>query len=255
MNKKIIKWGTAIIGICLLIALVVVALWKNNTATDQITEKRKEEEQITAILPEEPSNEYNEDSEIENVQETPLETIEITSIQSYDGPFFEDGSDDLVENVLMITVKNNGQQTLQYAEATLSFGNTTAQFAFSTLKPGESMAVLEKNRLEYPGEMEPDFYQFENVIFFPEEPGLFSDKVEISALDGAFNVRNISGEDLTGNIAIYYKNKLDQGYLGGITYRTVIRDGMAKDEIKQLVANHFREDQSQIVFVEFTELE
>ena len=280
MNQKFIKWLAAIAGGLLIIIIALFTLWKNHTTMDVVTE----EEQTTEVSSEKSSEEHffedelNVDDETEDTEDSSdqfstestevsaaeaekerpeilLEAIEITSIGPYTGPFVEDGSDDAVENVLTITVKNNTSQTLQYAEATLLFGDTAAQFAFSTLKPGESMVVLEKNRLKYTDGMEPSSRQFDNVIYFTEEPTLCAYKISISALDGAFNVRNISGEDLTGNIAIYYKNKSEQGYLGGITYRTVIQGGMAKDEIKQIVVNHFRVDESQIMFVDYTEME
>lgn len=180
--------------------------------------------------------------------------IVITSIEPYSGSFMEDGSDEDVENILMITVKNDGMQTLQYAEATLVFGDITAKFAFSTLKPGESMVVLEKNRLEYP-DKELTEHQIQNVVYFEENLNLCEDKFEISAMDGAFNVKNISGEDLSGNIAIYYKNKQDNIYYGGITYRVVIEGGIEKDGIRQVVTEHFKTDKSEVMFVSYTEME
>ena len=180
--------------------------------------------------------------------------IVITSIEPYSGSFMEDGSDEDVENILMITVKNNGMQSLQYAEVILTFGDSTAVFSFSTLRPGESMVVLEKNRLEYP-DKELTEHQIQNVVYFEENLNFCEDKFEISAMDGAFNVKNISGEDLSGNIAIYYKNKQDNIYYGGITYRVVIEGGIEKDGIKQVVTEHFKTDKSEVMFVSYTKME
>ena len=180
--------------------------------------------------------------------------IVITSIEPYSGSFMEDGSDEDVENILMITVKNNGMQSLQYAEVILTFGDSTAVFSFSTLRPGESMVVLEKNRLEYP-DKELTEHQIQNVVYFEENLNFCEDKFEISAMDGAFNVKNISGEDLSGNIAIYYKNKQDNIYYGGITYRVVIEGGIEKDGIRQVVTEHFKTDKSEVMFVSYTEME
>ena len=180
--------------------------------------------------------------------------IVITSIEPYSGSFMEDGSDEDVENILMITVKNNGMQSLQYAEVILTFGDSTAVFSFSTLRPGESMVVLEKNRLEYP-DKELTEHQIQNVVYFEENLNFCEDKFEISAMDGAFNVKNISGEDLSGNIAIYYKNKQDNIYYGGITYRVVIEGGIEKDGIRQVVTEHFKTDKSEVMFVSYTKME
>lgn len=183
------------------------------------------------------------------------DSLTITSIDSYSGSFVEDGSDEEVNNIISITVKNTGAQTLQYAEATLVFEDVTAEFAFSTLRPGETMVVLEKNRLEYPKKAEVKEYQTQNVVYFEEEPGFCEDKFEVSAMDGAFNIKNISGEDLSGNVAIYYKNKQDDLYFGGITYRVVIEGGIEKDGIRQVVTEHFKLEESEVMFVGYTEME
>ena len=183
------------------------------------------------------------------------DNLTITAIESYNGSFVEDGSDEAVEDVLMITIENNGEQTLQYAEAQLVFDDVTAEFAFSTLRPGECMIVLEKNRMEYPRKDEVTEAQIQNVIYFTEELSFCEEQLELSVMDGAFNIKNISGEDLSGNIAIYYKNKQDDVYFGGITYRVVIEGGIEKDGIKQVMTNHFKIDESEVMFVDYTEME
>ena len=164
MNKKFIKWLAAIAGALLIIIIALFVLWKNHTTTDMVTEK----EQTTEVSSDKSSEEHffedelnvdveTEDTEgssdqfstestevssLEDEAEQPeilLESIEITAIAPYTGPFVEDGSDDAVENILMITVKNNTPQTLQYAEATLLFDDTTARFR--QLEPAEPVLM------------------------------------------------------------------------------------------------------------------
>lgn len=173
----------------------------------------------------------------------------IIKIGSYDGKFVEDGTDEEVSDVLMIVVKNEGNETLQYAELNIEFENVKAEFDFSTLRPGEKMIVLEKNRLEYSTGMEVTSAKLENAVFFQEELSLCEDTIKISPLDGAMNIENISDNELSGTIWIYYKNKQGGRYLGGITYRATIEGGLGVGEIKQVMANHFSLENSEIMFV------
>jgi flagellar basal body-associated protein FliL len=73
--------------------------------------------------------------------------IRILEIGSYTGAYMEDGSDDAVENILQITVKNMGTEPLQYSKFRLiSDSGEEALFEMTTLFPGEKMTVLEANR-------------------------------------------------------------------------------------------------------------
>ena len=117
------------------------------------------------------------------------------------------------------------------------------------------MTVLEKNRLEYSGAKEVLSTSIDNVIYFQGELSFREDLFEIYGMDGAFNVKNVSGRDLNGNIAIYYKRKQDDIYQGGITYRVVIEGGIEKDGIKQVITNHYTKDNCRVMFVDYTEME
>lgn len=203
---------------------------------------------VTAILV---AVSLNNKSETQDFETYDLEqNLSITNMTSYGGPFVEDGSDEDVSGILAITLKNNGTQTLQYAELSLAYDGGVAEFAFSTLAPGEEMLVLEKNRLSYDKNMqEISSSELKNVVFFDTEPTLCQELVEIQTLDGALNVKNISGQDITGRVVVYYKNFTEDYYLGGITYRIVIEDGIEAGGIKQVMTNHFSVDNSKIVFV------
>ena len=220
-NKKLIA---IVIGIVVIIAIIIaVAMASKNHGFHETAE----------------STSYS----LEN-------NLEISSIGSYDGPFLEDGSNEEVSDVLMITLKNNGTQTLQYAELTLECKDGIAEFAFSTLAPNEEMIVLEANRLSYAkGMNDIKNAVLDNVVFFEEEPTLCADMVQISTLDGAMNIENISGSDITGRVIVYYKNYQDDTYQGGITYRAIIEDGIEAGGIKQIMTSHFFADSSKIVFV------
>jgi hypothetical protein len=109
--------------------------------------------------------------------------------------------------------------------------------------------VLEKDRMKYSSA--PEFTAAETgaVALFEEHPGMAEDKLEIQALDGVINITNISNEDITDDILVYYKNYIDGIYYGGITYRLRIEGGLKAGEIRQGSAAHFNPGNSTVVFV------
>lgn len=175
--------------------------------------------------------------------------VTITGFLPYTGAFMEDRTDEVVTNVLAIQVTNSGEKYVQTMDIILTAGETQAQFSLSTLFPGETVVVLEKNRLSYSAAPEFEQVQTGNVALFEEHPGMCEDKLEIQCLDGVINVTNISDEDLTGDILIYYKNFVGGMYYGGITYRLRIEGGLKAGEIRQGAAAHFDPDNSTVVFV------
>ena len=63
------------------------------------------------------------------------------------------------------------------------------------------------------------------------------------------NITNISGNDITGDVVIYYKNASSDMLYGGITYRVTVTGGLKAGEIKQLTGSHFSASGSRIMFV------
>lgn len=177
--------------------------------------------------------------------------LEITEIGKYTGSFVEDGTDEDVTDVMMITIKNNGENTLQYAEIQLVSEKETIEFALSTLPPGKEMIVLEKNRKGYLKNLEHAEIRLNNVVFFNEEPNLYEDVFNIEKLKGALNIKNITKTNIEGPIAVYYKAINDNYYYGGITYRVVIHEGIKAGETHQVMSNHFSPDTCEIIFVTY----
>ena len=175
--------------------------------------------------------------------------LTVTGMGPYTGAYVEDGSNDVVSGLLMLSVTNTGDEFIQYAEITLHTENGDAAFSLTTLLPGETVILLELSRLEYDEAWKEATASAANVALFSEEPGLCEELVEISALDGALNVTNVSGKTITGEIVIYYKNYQAGLYYGGITYRVRISDGMEPGEIRQIMSDHFSATDSRIMFV------
>lgn len=177
--------------------------------------------------------------------------LEVLGVGKYTGIYVEDGTDEVVSDVLMMKLANNGEDTVEYAKITMEIQGEIAEFSVSALKPGATIVLLEKNRMAYDKTINYSnaTVNCENLALFRNAPSLREDKLTIQSLNGAINVTNISGQDIPGRIAIYYKNKAAGIYYGGITYRIVLENGLKAGEIGQLMASHFSETGSEIVFV------
>lgn len=189
---------------------------------------------------------------IENLQDSESEEykgLQVEKIGSYSGLYVEDGTDDVLSRILMVIVKNTGSRTVQYAEVELTDGEKTAYFTLSTLPPGESVVLLEKNRMSYADGKNLTQTTIRNVAVFAQEPDLCEDRIKVQALDGVLNVTNISGKDIEGNVVIYYKNAASDLLYGGITYRATITGGIKAGETKQIVASHYSQKGSRILWI------
>lgn len=175
--------------------------------------------------------------------------LSITDVGKYTGIYMEDGTDELVSGILMIVVTNSGEDAIQYAEITMPVRGGQANFSLSTLPAGESAVLLEKSRLQWSGDEDYANATLENTVLFTEPLSLCQDRLKLQILDGAINVTNISGADITGDIMIYYKNSAADLYYGGITYRVRMEGGIKAGEIKQIMASHFSTSGSSIMFV------
>ncbi len=174
--------------------------------------------------------------------------LQITMIGSYAGVYMEDGSEEIVSDILSATVHNPTDRDLQLTRFTLTFQDFTARFEVTNLPAGATAVLLEKDRLNY-AEAPLLSVQVENSAFFAENMTLQQDVVEISGLPGAINVKNISQSDLSGTIYIYYKHRSGDTYYGGITYVTKVQGGLKAGEVKQVIASHFVPNSCQVVAV------
>lgn len=172
----------------------------------------------------------------------------IKNVAKYTGIYMEDGSDEPVSGVLMIVVENTGDTDVQFAEIEMPVGNKKAYFKLTTLLAGESVVLLEMNRMAY-ANVEFTTAIAKNVALFNAPLSLCEDKIKFQILDGAINITNVSGGAITGNLVIYYKNSSGDMLYGGITYRVTITGGMAAGEIKQITGSHFSASGSRIMFV------
>lgn len=172
--------------------------------------------------------------------------LELQGIGRYAGLYLEDGSDDIVSNIMMVRVKNTGEKDLQLAKLRIKYADFTAEFEITNLPAGRTVVVLEKNRHTYV-EQKHVSASLENVVFFQTQMDVFADKFELTGLDGVLNVKNISGSDISGDIYVYYKYFARDELYGGITFRAKINGGLKDGEIRQVSAGHFDPDECIVV--------
>ena len=235
----------ALLYAILIASLIFIAYLETRDDAAEDPQLRQEE-----TLPGEISAEMQETSGTESAAGLDLGSgVFITDFLPFTGAFMEDRTDEVVTDVLAIKVTNTGGEYIQLMDITLTAGEVNAEFSLSTLFPGETAVVLEKNRMAF--STAPEFTQAaaDSVALFDGHPGMAEDKLEIQCLEGVINITNISGEDIPGDILVYYKNCISGIYYGGITYRLRVEGGLKAGEIRQGAAAHFDPSNSAVVFV------
>lgn len=175
------------------------------------------------------------------------EGLVITDIGKYAGIYMEDGSDEVVSNILMIHLENTTGKDLYLAQIKLEYGDQTAAFQVTNLPNGAEVILLEQQRMPYTTQL-PQSAAAENVVFTTEF-SMLADQLEVTALNGVINVKNISGKDIPENIYVYYKNYVGDLYYGGITYRVPIEGGLKAGEVRQVMASRFNQSNSRLLMV------
>lgn len=174
--------------------------------------------------------------------------LRISSLGKYAGIYLEDGTNDPVSNLLMAVVTNGSDQDLQVARFTLQFGEKKAEFEVTNLPAGESVVVLEQNRMAYT-DAKCDKASLNNVAFFEAPMSLCKDQVEITGANGNLTVKNLTDAPL-GEIYIYYKSTAPDVLYGGITYRAKIDAGLEPGTMASVMSTHFNPSNTRIVNVQ-----
>lgn len=172
--------------------------------------------------------------------------LEITDAGKYTGLYMEDGSNEVLSDVMMVVVRNSGGEDVQLANITALCGGEEYHFTLTNLAAGERVVLLEQERKP---SAELTSAVLDTCALFGEPMSLYADILQISGLDGMVNVKNISDADITGDIHVYYKYAAQDILYGGITFRVRIEGGLKAGEIRQLPAGHYTKDGCAIVQV------
>lgn len=169
--------------------------------------------------------------------------LDILAAGSYSGSFFEDGSDEAVEDIAAIVIRNTGAQTVEYGEVNAG----TFHFVFTGLPVNAVMLVLESDRGAYSEMSGAQVAARVNAADVRED---YDEAFEIYLGDGVINIRNISGTSFSEDVFVYYKNIQDGVLLGGITYR-VRFDGVADGAIAQSIQSHATAEHTAVIYMTY----
>ena len=178
--------------------------------------------------------------------------LEITDAGQYTGLYMEDGSNEVLSDVMMIVVYNGGDSDVQLAEITAVSGGEEYHFTLTNLAVGTRVVLLDTDR-KASSDGALSSAVLDTVAMFQEPMDLAEDVIEVGGLDGMVNVRNISDADITGTVYVYYKYASEDVYYGGITFRVAVEGGLAAGEIRQIPAGHYTPDGCEIVQVSIYE--
>jgi hypothetical protein len=178
--------------------------------------------------------------------------LEICDAGSYTGAYVEDGSCEIVSGVMMIVVRNTGEQDVQLADIIAVSGDSEYTFRLTNLAAGERVVLLELERRQA-AEAVLESAIVSEVALFENPMELHGETIQITGLDGMLNVKNISGKDISGDVYIYYKFAATDIFYGGITFRVRVEGGLKAGELRQIPAGHFKTGECRIVQVSIYE--
>jgi len=139
----------------------------------------------------------------------------------YEGPFWEDNSNETVAGVAALVIENRGCILASFGAVVLEWEKETLVFEFSALPAGERVLVLEKDRQPLPGAPPEKCYGWTRGEY-PENMG----HVVIEENGGAsIEVINKTSGQIPV-VQICYKTR-DRGsgmLLGGISYTVEVRN-------------------------------
>ena len=240
MNKKTL--ALIISGVLLAAVLLWFATYRVGTAVELPADAETVSSAVSAEA---------EEQQI-STQTLLRDALLVEAIGSHTGPYWEDGSDEQVSDVLKMTVTNVTDEPIQYAKIVMELPNGTASFAATVLPAGATAVLLETERMTYDKTVDYGAAKLdcENLAGFDKPLSLQEEKLQIQLLDGAMNITNISGNDIAGPVILCYKNVEDGCYQGGIAYRIRLDDGLKAGEIRQFMATHIHQPGTELVFVQ-----
>lgn len=163
--------------------------------------------------------------------------LKITKIFEYDGK-------------LAVIAENISDTDVEYALLTVKTKENSFSFDASVLLHGEKVLLVCNEASGFNPEEIYTGWKTENVLDFAETPVMHDDKYEVRVTDGSISVKNISGEDISSDIYIYYKEKAD-GYLNGNITRRVRIAGLKAGSQTYVNATGINENNCQIMFTEY----
>ena len=118
--------------------------------------------------------------------------LKITKIYEYNGR-------------LAVVAENISDIDVEYALLTVKNRDNSVTFNISVLLHGTEVVLICNEDIGFNKEEIYTGWKTENLVVFEETPVMNNDKLEICVIDGSISIKNISGNDVTSDILIYYK--------------------------------------------------
>ena len=173
-------------------------------------------------------------------------TLTVERLAVYEGPAVEQGSDEPTANALALILFNSGDREILKAQIVLE-GEDTAHSFEATHIPGNSRILL----VEKSGALwgKTAYTACSAAVEYAEDPGLTDQQVMITQVDmGKIAVSNLTDDRLQA-VRIFHKNCLEEIYVGGITYETIVGD-LEPGETVEKVPERYAAGYSKVVRVE-----
>lgn len=174
--------------------------------------------------------------------------LQIEKTVFYEGPFLEDGEDELVVGVMALLVRNTGAQSLETAQITLVDERATYRFQGHHIPPHSRVLLLETGGAPF---KQTGFLTARGYATEEEADLLQTGEVEIEDVSmGSVTVTNRTDRTLY-DLRLYYKNYLSDGdlYQGGICYETRI-ETLAAGQSVTLNPQHYAMGYSRFVWAQ-----
>lgn len=151
---------------------------------------------------------------------------------------------------LAVVVENVSDSDVEYARLTVRTKKDTLTFNVSALLKGTKAVLLCNESVGSDPDEVYTAWQTDDKILFKNPPVMNDDKLEIELLNGSISVKNISGEDITSDIYIYYKDKKDDLLNGSVTYKVRVA-GIKADSQTYVKAEELNADNCKIIFTDY----
>lgn len=176
--------------------------------------------------------------------------LEVCRVGTYTGTFVEQGTDVDCKDVPSIVVQNASDRMVE--KAVLTCGSQTF---FITYLPPDGICLVQ-NQSGKPA-MTADRasnLMFSESVRFVTELSMHVERVRIETEENRVRITNISGEDIPGSVNVWYKTKQNGLYIGGVSYKAAVDDGVLKaDSTATVQTSHFDPAYSELLLVTFSE--
>ena len=191
----------------------------------------------------------NQDSEEYSLVsfDTSMNNFTVDAVGYYNGPFFENGSDIVVENAFAAVVTNSSSSIISNGKLILKAGDRQINFTISYLPERSTAVIVNDENTTFQKDAQVSFVSFTGSTATSQD---IKDVLDVQTSDGSISVKNIT-QDSVSDINIYYKNKVKGIYYGGIAYRSYL-SYLDPDQQSNLIAQHFSDGLAEIVYYSYT---